>query len=233
MVVSETLDDPPIDRYHTRANSRHGEKLMKVYGHPASTCTRKVLCALNEKGAPYEFIIVDITKGEQKSPEHLARHPFGVVPTLDDDGFMLYESRAMIRYLDGKLSGVSLTPSDLRARAMMDQWISVETSYFSPTAMKAIMNIWYSSMAGKQPDAEVVAQGVQGAGKALDVVEKELGDKAFIAGEFSLADICYAPYLQYLQDMGLGAVITERPKVAAWWGRVSGRPSWQKAIGKA
>lgn len=88
-------------------------------------------------------------------------------------------------------------------------------------------------MAGKQPDAEVVAQGVQGAGKALDVVEKELGDKAFIAGEFSLADICYAPYLQYLQDMGLGAVIAERPKVAAWWSRVSGRPSWQKAIGKA
>jgi Glutathione S-transferase, C-terminal domain len=64
------------------------------------------------------------------------------------------------------------------------------------------------------------------------VVEKELGDKAFIAGDFSLADICYAPYLQYLQDMGLGAVITERPKVAAWWTRVSGRPSWQKAIGR-
>ena len=154
-----------------------------------------------------------------------------MVPALDDDGFMLYESRAMIRYLDAKLAGVSLTPADLRARARMDQWMSVESSYFSPPAMKAIMNIWYSSMAGKQRGPEVVAQGVQGAGKALDVVEKKLGDKAFIAGDFSLADICYAPYLQYLQDMGLGAVITERPKVAAWWTRVSGRPSWQKAIG--
>ncbi len=205
---------------------------MKLYGHPASTCTRKVLCTLAEKGAAFEYIVVDITKGEQKSAEHLARHPFGVVPTLDDNGFALYESRAMIRYLDAKLPGTSLTPSDLEARALMEQWISVEASYFSPSAMKAILNIWYASMSGKQPDQDVVNAGVVGAGKALDVLEADLGDRVFLAGDFSLADICYAPYMQYLQDMGLGAVIGDRPKVAAWWQRVSGRPSWQKAIGK-
>lgn len=205
---------------------------MKVFGHPASTCTRKVLCTLAEKGASFEFVVVDITKGEQKSAEHLARQPFGVVPAIDDDGFALYESRAIVRYLDATLPGTSLTPADAKHRALMEQWISVEHSYFSPHAMKSVLNIWYASMAGKQPDADVVAKGLADATRALDVLEQALVGKEYLAGTFSLADIVYAPYLQYLQDMGINAIVTERPNVLAWWQRVSARPSWQKAIGK-
>ncbi len=205
---------------------------MKVFGHPASTCTRKVLCTLAEKGAPFEFVTVDITKGEQRSPEHLARQPFGVVPALDDDGFALYESRAIVRYLDATLPGVSLTPADAKARALMEQWISVEHSYFSPHAMKAVLNIWYASMQGKEPDGEVIAKGLADSTRALDVLEKNLAGKDYLVGAFSLADISYAPYLQYLEDMRIDAIVTERPNVLAWWKRVSARPAWQKAIGK-
>jgi glutathione S-transferase len=232
VVVSEALDDQPIDRYHRRAISRHGEKLMKIYGHPASTCTRKVLCTLNEKGAPYEFIIVDITKGEQKSPEHLARQPFGVVPALDDDGFMLYESRAMIRYLDGKLSGVSLTPSDLRARAMMDQWISVETSNFTPYAMKVIYQSLFAKWRGFEPDLTALKEGRAGTVKALEVLEPALEGRTHLVGDtFTLADLNYAPYLQYLDQGGHGDLVAGFPNVAAWWDRVRARPAWQKVIG--
>ena len=206
---------------------------MKLYGHPASTCTRKVLCALHEKGAAFDFQIIDITKGEQKSPEHLARQPFGVVPALEDGDFGLYESRAIIRYLDQVLPGVALTPADPKARAKMEQWISVEQSYFTPPAMKAIMNLWYAPMSGNAPDQSVIDAGLTGAGKALDVLESALPEGGYLAGEFSLADICYAPYLQYLEDMGIGAIIGARPKVAAWWGRIKARPSWRNAIGKA
>ncbi len=205
---------------------------MKVFGHPASTCTRKVLCTLAEKGAPFEFVTVDITKGEQRSPEHLARQPFGVVPALDDDGFALYESRAIVRYLDATLPGVSLTPADAKARALMEQWISVEHSYFSPHAMKAVLNIWYASMQGKEPDGEVIAKGLADSTRALDVLEKNLAGKDYLVGAFSLADTSYAPYLQYLEDMRIDAIVTERPNVLAWWKRVSARPAWQKAIGK-
>lgn len=206
---------------------------MKLYGHPGSTCTRKVLCALYEKGAAFDYQIVDITKGEQKSPEHLARQPFGVVPALEDGDFGLYESRAIIRYLDQTLPGTSLTPADPKARAKMEQWISVEQSYFTPPAMKAIMTIWYASMSGLTPDQSVIDAGLTGAAKALDVLEQALPADGFLAGEFSLADICYAPYLQYLEDMRIGAIIADRPKVAAWWSRIKSRPSWQKAIGKS
>lgn len=205
---------------------------MKLFGHPASTCTRKVLCALYEKGATFDYQIIDITRGEQKSPEHLARQPFGVVPALQDGDFNLYESRAIIRYLDQILPGTALTPADPKARAKMEQWISVEQSYFSPQAMKAIMNIWYASMSGNSPDQAVIDAGLAGAAKALDVLEQALPADGFLAGEFSLADICYAPYLQYLEDMRIGAIIADRPKVAAWWHRVSGRNSWQMAVGK-
>lgn len=205
---------------------------MILYGHPASTCTRKVLCTLYEKGAEFEFVVVDITKGEQKSPEHLARQPFGVVPTIDDDGFTLYESRAIIRYLDLKIPGESLTPQSVQLRAFMDQWISVESCYFSPPAMKAILTIWYASMSSATPDQSVIDEGVIGAAKALDVLEKSLPTKGYLVSDFSLADICYAPYLQYLEDMKLGAVITDRPRVAAWWDRIKARPSWQKVIGR-
>lgn len=205
---------------------------MKLYGHPASTCTRKVLCLLAEKGAAFDFVTVDILKGEQKSPEHLARQPFGVVPALDDDGFALYESRAMLRYLDAKLPGPSLTPADPHARALMEQWISVEQSYFSPQAMKAVLEIWYASMAGRDPSGEVIAAGLAGTVKPLDVLERALVGRDYLAGSFSLADICYAPYLQYLHDMNIAKNVADRPNVAAWWQRMSARPAWQKAIGK-
>jgi glutathione S-transferase len=205
---------------------------MKVYGHPASTCTRKVLCTLAEKSAPFEFITVDITKGEHRGPEHLARQPFGVVPALDDNGYALYESRAIVRYLDAALPGVSLSPADPKARGLMEQWISVEHSYFSPHAMKAVLNIWHASMQGKEPDRDVIAKGTSDATRALDVLDKALAGKEYLVDAFSLADIMYAPYLQYLQDMHIDAIVTERANVLAWWKRISARPSWQKAIGK-
>lgn len=207
---------------------------MKVYGHPASTCTRKVLCVLAEKGVSAEFVMVDIMKGAQKSEEHLARHPFGVVPAFeDDDGFVLYESRAIIRYLDGKLSGAALTPKNPQDQARMEQWISVEQSYFSPPAMKAILEVFFAPMKGSTPDADVIAKGKADAAKALDVLERALVGKDYLVGDFSLADITYAPYLQYLFDTKAGDIIAERPNVSAWASRVLERSSWKKALGKS
>ncbi len=206
---------------------------MKVYGHPASTCTRKVLCLLAEKGVSAEFVMVDIMKGAQKSDEHLARHPFGVVPAFeDDDGFVLYESRAILRYLDAKLEGAQLSPKSLQDRARMEQWISVEQSYFSPPAMKAILEVFFAPMKGTTPDADVIAKGKAEAAKALDVLERALVGKDYLVGEFSLADITYAPYLQYLFDTKAGDIIAERPNVSAWATRVLERASWRKALGK-
>lgn len=204
---------------------------MKIYGHPMSTCVRKVLTTLVEKGHEPDLVMVDLMKGEHKQPAYLARHPFGVVPAIDDNGFSLYESRAIIRYIDQTMAGPSLTPTDAKDRARMEQWIAVEQSYFTPAAMKIIMQRMFASFAGKQPDEAIVAQGMAETGKVLDVAAETLKQGYFAPSGFSLADICWMPYVEYLFKAGAGTLITERPAVAGWWERVSSRPSWKKVVG--
>jgi glutathione S-transferase len=197
-----------------------------------STCTRKVLTTLAEKGHEAEFVLLDFAKGEHKQPAHLARQPFGVMPAFEDDGFMLYESRAIIRYLNDKLPGASLVPSDIQARARMEQFISVEQSYFSPGAMKIVMQVMFGKMMGKEPDMEVVKKGEDEVNRVFDVVDKTLASQPYLAGDtFSLADICWMPYVQYLFPSGAGSLVTERSNVGAWWQRASTRPSWVKVAG--
>ncbi|WNG60956.1 glutathione S-transferase N-terminal domain-containing protein [Archangium violaceum] len=206
---------------------------MKVYGHPFSTCTRKVLTTLAEKGHEAQFVMVDLTKGEHKAPQYVARHPFGVIPFFEDDGFTMYESRAIIRYLDAKLPGEKLTPSDLPSLGRMEQWLSVEQSYFSPSSMAIIMEVFFKPMmGGGKPDMDKVNKGRDGTAKALDVVDRALMSQAYLAGDrFSLADISWMPYLQYLSATPHGTLITERPHVKSWWQRLSTRPSWKKVNG--
>ena len=205
---------------------------MKVYGHPMSTCTRKVLTALAEKGHEAEFVLTDIMKGEHKLPDAIARQPFGVIPVVEDDEFILYESRAIIRYLDDKLAGPKLVPSDIRDRAMMEQWISVEQSYMSPKAMVIIINNMFGPMMGKTPDESAVSAAKENLGHTFDVADKALARQDFFGGKtFSLADISWMPYVQYLFGAKAGDMVTERKNLGAWWKRVSERPSWVKVAG--
>jgi glutathione S-transferase len=194
-----------------------------------STCTRKVLTTLAEKGHEAEFVLVDIMKGEQKLPAAIARQPFGVVPALDDDGFVLYESRAIMRYLDEKLSGPKLTAPEAKDRAVMEQWISIEHSYMSPKAMTVVMNNMFGPMMGKAPDTDAVNKALESLNTTFDITEKHLAHQDFLGGKvFSLADIDWMPYVQYLFGAKAGNLITERKHLGAWWQRVSTRPSWVK-----
>jgi glutathione S-transferase len=201
---------------------------MKIFGHPGSTCTRKVLTTLHETATPFELVVVDLAKGEHKQPAHLARQPFGQVPALDDDGFQMYESRAISRYIDGKAGG-PLTPKDPRARARMEQWISVETSNFTPHAMKFI----YHDVFKREQAPETLKAAGAGLDVAFGVLERALAEQAFLAGDsFSLAEICFAPYLEYLTLTPAAGKIGEHPRLAAWWSALSRRPSWLKVAGR-
>ncbi len=202
---------------------------MKLYGNPFSTCTRKVLMTLAEKGHEVEFVPIDFRTKQQKSPEHLKRQPFGVVPALEDDGFSMYESRAIIRYVDRKLSGPSLTPADPRGAARMEQWMSVEQCYFSGPALDIIQNRHFCKARGEQGDEQVALEGVAAVARPLDVIDEALASSPFLAGkELTLADITWMPYVDYLFPSGEGALVTSRKNVAAWWERVSSRPAWKK-----
>ena len=207
---------------------------IKIYGHPMSTCTRKVLVTLAEKGHEAEFVMVDIMKGEAKKPEYVAKHPFAVVPLLEEGDFTLYESRAIIRYLDAAIPGPALSPASLKERAMMEQWISVESSYFSGTAMKIVMQALFAPMSGATPNEDVINKARAELARPLNVLENALTGKTFLVGDqFSLADITYMPYIEYLFAAKSGDLIQERRNVMAWWARISERPTWMKVNGRS
>ncbi len=206
---------------------------IKVYGHPYSTCTRKVLTTLHEKGQEFEFVMVDLMKGEHKQPAHLARQPFGVVPAIDHDGFALYESRAIIAYLDEALTGAgSLSPREPQARGLMNQWSQVEQSYFTPAAMKVISEEMFAPMFGRETNSARADEGKAEVAKVVEVIDRTLANRSFFAGEqFTLADINYMPYVAFLMGTSGKSIITGSKGMSAWWERVSNRPSWKKVAG--
>jgi glutathione S-transferase len=203
--------------------------MLKIFGHPVSTCTRKVLMTLAETRAPYEFVVVDFAKGEHKQPPHMSRQPFGQVPAIDDDGFSLYESRAICRYINERAGG-KLVPSDAKAHARMEQWISVETEDFTPHVMKFIFQHIFHR---PQEPATLEAAGSR-LEVALGVLDAALSKSPYLVGDdLTLADVVFMPYIEYALGTPVKATFEKHPHVMAWWKRASDRPTWKKAIGKA
>jgi glutathione S-transferase len=203
--------------------------MLKIYGHPMSTCTRKVLMTLAETNAPFEMTVVDFATGEHKKEPHLGRQPFGRIPAMDDDGFALFESRAICRYLNAKTNG-NLVPADPKGMAKVEQWISVETSELTPNAMKFI----YNDVFKRAQEPAVLETAAKGLETTCAVMDKELAKSAFIAGgAFSLSDICYMPYFEYAMTSKAKEIIAKYPHVMTWWNKISERPTWRKATGKA
>jgi glutathione S-transferase len=204
---------------------------MKVYGHPLSSCTRKVLMALAEKHEPVEFVEVDLWNGEQKAAPHRARHPFGVVPVLEDDGFVLLESRAIIRYVDARFADPPLTPGGPREIARMNQWLSMDQSYVAPHARTLALERLVKAREGKPGDesAERAAEGALRA--AFDVFDRALRDTRYLAGAtFSLADVSLMPYVASLPLLRAQHVLAGLEHLGAWWARVSARDGWRRAV---
>lgn len=202
---------------------------MKIYGHPVSTCTRKVLTTCIETGTPYELTILDFAKGDHKAPAHLARQPFGKMPSLEDDGFSMFESRAMCRYINDKAGG-KLVPADLRARGAMDQWISIEYSYFTAHVMKFV----FQHVFQRPQDPASLVDALAELEKTLPVLDAHLAKNPYFAGaEFSLGDIGYMPYTEYGMVTPLKDTFAKYPNFSAWWNRVSERPSWRQVAGRA
>jgi glutathione S-transferase len=202
---------------------------VKLYGNPMSTCTRKVLMTLAELNATAELQTIDIGSGEHKKQPHLSRQPFGQIPALDDDGFQFFESRAICRYINEKLDG-KLIPKDIKARALMEEFISIETSNFTPHAMKFI----YHYMFHREQDPKALEAAGKGLETAFAVLDAQLAKHKFLAGdEMSIADICYMPYIEYTMGSPVKDMMAKYPHVQAWWNRISERPTWQKVAGRA
>lgn len=209
--------------------------VLKLHGAYYSTCTQRVVTTLKEKGVEFELVPVDLSKGEHKSASFLEKQPFGVIPVLEDDGFFVFESRAICRYIETKFKGkgTQLIPTELQAYGLFEQGASIETSYWDPQVSAITFENVFKGMYGGAPDSERVKQLTEKLTNYLNVYEKILAKQEFIGGhQFTLADIYHLPYGNYLfnEKVGLGHLINERPHVKAWWERITKRESWVEAL---
>ncbi|KAJ7724623.1 glutathione S-transferase [Mycena metata] len=207
--------------------------VLKLYGtSEAGSSTSIVALVLAEKQIPFEHIVVDLGAQEQKTPEFLAMHPFGQVPVIDDDGFILYESRAICRYLAEKYAdqGTQLLPKTLEGRALVEQAASVELANFNPVLVRAGKEV-FRQRRRNVPDRALIAEVMAGLEAKLDVYEVVLGKHNFLArDEFTLADLFHLSYVVWIELSGIDVMTSRGPNVKRWWTELVSRPEWVKMV---
>jgi glutathione S-transferase len=163
----------------------------------------------------------------------MKRHPWGKIPVITfPDGFTLYESRSICRYLARKYSFPLLPPdSDVEATALFDQAECAEMLYFAGPAGSIAFEKFAKKFMGLPVNNAVVAEAVKSVANFFDVVERLLQHKNYMAGnDFTLVDISYIPLIQRLFACGYGDVILSRKAVSAWWDRCMNRPAIQQML---
>jgi len=141
---------------------------------------------------------------------------------------VLFESRAIVRYLDARLAGTPLVPPALRARARMDQWLSVDQSFVAPNHKQLVGHRIVRKHQGMPTDTAAAAEVERALGEALGAIDRALAGDRYLAGEaFSLADISLMPYVASLPMIEAQHLLGDLRHVARWWGEVSARASWR------
>ena len=197
--------------------------MIKLYTFPLSTNSRKVRIALLEKGLEFERINVDLSKREQKNPDYLKIHPFGQVPALDDEGFVIYDSTIINEYLEDEYPYPSLMPKDSEGRARARLMEDFRDTHFNPYFVHLIQEM-------RKPEGERDAQRIERAkaeiAKALDRIEHELQGYEYLAGPFSLADIAFMSNIEQLDRFSIPVDSNKYKNTVAWIARLKARPSF-------
>ncbi len=200
-----------------------------VHSVAGSPYGRSVLITLEEKGAQYRFEAV--TPGTMKSEPHLSRHPFGKVPVLEHDGFMLYETQAILRYLDRILPNPPLTPASAKDAARMDRLMNIGDCYLFEGVGNVIgfHRIVGPRLLGLTPDEGAIASAMPKAHAVFNELARLLGGQTYLVGDsVTLADIAIAPQMAFLQNAPEWEPLTgPHANLVAWLERMLARPSFQ------
>lgn len=197
-----------------------------VYGARYSTYTRSVLLALEEKGVEYRLSEIDVFR-DGVPPGYLERQPFGRIPSFEHDGFRLYETAAILRYVDEALPGPALQPADPRGRARVTQIVSILDSYAYRAMVWDIFVERRDRPDGRAPDEEKIRGGVDRSRACLRAIAGLMGSHRYLAGDaLTLADLHAVPILAYLRLTPEGQeLIDTEPSLIRWLELVSARPS--------
>lgn len=200
-----------------------------VHSIPGSPYGRAVLMGLEEKGVAYR--LAAMAPGEHRGALHLARNPFGRIPVLEHGDFTLYETAAILRYLDRLFPEPALTPSGVREAARMDQLMNICDWYFFQGVGNVIAweRVVGPVLRGKTPDEDAIAAAMPDARRVFGELARFLGDKSYFCGtDISLADVMLAPHVDFFvgipewQELAGG-----HPHLQAWIARMNARESMQ------
>jgi glutathione S-transferase len=200
---------------------------MKIYGFPLSPFVRKVMVVAEEKGIEAEVVPANPM---QPTEEFLAASPYGKIPAIEDGDFRLADSTAIAIYLDAKYPEPSLLPAEARARARAVWFDEVADTVLMAAGGPMLFNRLIAPKVLGQEGDEAAAQAAEEAiASRLGHLEQTLGQNGWLDGEFSLGDISVASAFRSFAYAGWEIDQAAFPKLAAWYGRVGGRPAWQAA----
>ena len=203
-----------------------------LYGAAYSVYVRIVRIVLHEKGVHYELVPVDVFADEGLPTDYLARHPFGRIPAFEHDGFALYETSAITRYVDEYFPGPALQPAAVRDRARMNQIIAMLDNY---AYLPMVWDVYVQRVLtadDETVDVARIASGLEKARTLLQALSNLLGGERWLAGaEISLADMHAAPMFGLFEEAPEGrALLSEFPSIEAWWERIKARPAVVTAL---
>ena len=211
-----------------------------IHGVPGSPFGRAVMVALEEKGAPYR--LAPVVPGTMRTPEHLACHPFGRVPYVEHGGFTLYETAAIVRYVDRVLPEPKLTPANPQAAARMDQLMNINDWYLFQGVSNVIAfhRIIRPRFMGLDADEDAIAAAMPKAHVVFGELSQLLGRGPYFVGEsITLADVILAPQLDFFVATPEWEPLTANsPNIRQWLDRMNARPSmrattWERVAAMA
>ena len=197
---------------------------LQILGAPQSPLVWAVRMAAVEKGVNAELIFAP-----PHSPEIEAIQPFGKMPAMRHDGVEVGESRAIALYIDGIGTGKPLMPRNLADAARAEQWIMhYHTEYMPLMLGRYIVPSFFPTGPGGKPDRNVIDPALPAMEKSIAILEKRLDGRDYLAGDFTLADIFFAPTLHYVSVLPEGSDMMARaPRVTALLARAAERPGIQ------
>lgn len=199
-----------------------------LHGPDYSTQVRTIRLCLVEKGVDYKLEPVDVFRGGNRTPGYLKLQPFGMVPVLVHDGFALYETSAIARYVDEAFKGPKLQPSDKKQAARMNQIISViEAHGYEPIVTEIVMPRAKQALLHQPVDTDDILRALPRAQQFLMVIQALMGEGEFLVGDaLSLADLYLAPIIGYFWQTPEGKrLLPKLARLSDWRQRIAARPS--------
>jgi glutathione S-transferase len=199
--------------------------MLKIYGIPRSRAFRTLWMA-KELGLEYENVAIDMGKGETRTPEYLAINPNGHIPAIDDDGFVLWESHAIVRYLAAKHGAGTLWPADLKQRADSDRWM--DWAYTFQASLRAVFWGLIRTPAEKR-DLKAIEEGKKRCGELLAIPDQALAHKPYFVGNsLTIGDIPLGCHVQLW--MRLPIERPSHPNLERWFERLGSRAPFRKIV---